>query len=68
MTPPMRSTATTMRRVRSNAPLEKAMALEYDFPEVRAGGFSHVSSPVDFSTRIKALLLIFYIKFIFTSY
>jgi hypothetical protein len=50
MTPPMRSTATTMRRVRSNAPLEKAMALEYDFPEVRAGGFSHVSSPGDFST------------------
>jgi hypothetical protein len=52
----MRSTATTMRRARSNAPLERSMALEYDFPEVGAGGFSHVSSSVDFYTRINALL------------
>lgn len=40
------------------------MALEDDFPEVGAGGFAHVSSSVDFSTRINTLLLMLYIKII----
>ena len=35
---------------------EKKSNLEYFYPEVGAGGFSHVSSSVDFYTRINALL------------
>ena len=35
---------------------EKRPTREYFYPEIRAGGFPHVSSDVDFYTRVNALI------------